>query len=142
MSMDKKNPATTQKALTGIRAYIYRHGRQPESSLLYASNEVVIVGEGIVGNAVVSERNPAVYLSTSANKIYPPYLRPEGHRQKWLMFNGDHVSSNQPEFEALFGKGTFIKLHDRYEGNQAHEGVWYPKQTGLSPPDQGENLPG
>jgi hypothetical protein len=109
------SPATDQPQ-TGIAAHIYRHCRQLESSLLAGVQDVVIVGEGIVGNGTVSERTPAVYLSPCAMRGYPDHLRPAGHKKKWLMFNGDFVHSNQPDFEERFGRGTFIKLHDRYEG--------------------------
>ena len=118
--MQAQTPATsppTDQPQSGIRAQIYRHQKQHSSSLMSGVEDVVIVGEGIVGNGFVSERTPAVYLSPCAMKGYPDHLRPVGHEEKWLMFNGDFVHSNQPDFEEKFGRDTFIKLHDRYEGN-------------------------
>ncbi|MCX6213738.1 hypothetical protein [Spirosoma sp.] len=99
----------------GIRAQIYRNYGPNEQHLLGHVDSVVIVGEGITGNAFVSERCPAVYLEPSAlGEEYAPHLRPVGHEKKQLMASGDLVYSDQPDFAAHF-KG-FLKLHDRYEG--------------------------
>ena len=99
----------------GIRAQIYRHFGPNDQHLLGHVDSVVIVGEGITGNACVSERCPAVYVEPSVlGNEYAPHLRPVGHEKKHLMASGDWVYSNQPDFAAHFN--GFIKLHDRYEG--------------------------
>ena len=110
-------PPATRTAVrqTGIRAQIYRHFSSQPCHLLGNVDSVVIVGGGILGNAVPSERCSAVYVNSSPLGDHrSPHLRPVGHEEKWLMASGDLVYSDQPDYAAHFS--GFLKLHDRFEG--------------------------
>lgn len=108
-------PTSALPKQKGIRASIYRHFLPQNCHLLGQMDTVVIVGEGIEGNAYASEHCPAVYVEASAlGKEHVPHLCPVGHEQKHLMASGDWVYSDQPDFKAHFP--GFLKLFDRYEG--------------------------
>ena len=119
-----KNPLISSAQpgpLKGIRADIYRHDLNSTMNILRGFNQIVIVGEGIEGDAIASEFSPAVEIGrVSFQGETFTHLRPVSHRGKWMMFGGDFVYSNQPDFRRVFGD-AHLKLHDRYEGKTLNQ---------------------